>query len=249
MSGAMQDRIAVVTGASRGIGRVIARGLAEAGAQVVAVARSIDDLATLERQIKDIGGKVLTMPLDLRDASRIWQFADSVGTRFGRVDALVGNAGLLGDITPLRSLDANVWTDVMAVNVTANWHLIRTCDALLRRSDAGRALFITAGSPRRIAPNWGIYTITKTALEALVRTYATELRDTPARANLFNPGPVSVGMRRRVAPDEDPSLLDAPEALLPQMIRMLSPDFGEQCVLYDFPTKSLLRFADDAVSG
>lgn len=240
----LEGRIAVVTGASRGIGYATALGLAEAGAHVVAVARTVGGLEELDDAIKAKGGAATLVPLDLKDFAAIDRLGAVIHERWGKLDILVGNAGLLGVITPLAHLDPKVWDEVMAVNVTANWRLIRSLDPLLRQSDSGRALFLTSGITKVYLPYWGVYSASKAALEALVRTYAVELRVSRATANLFNPGPLRTRMRAQAAPGEDPNSLRPPEAPVPDIVRMVAPDYTANGVLYDFTTdrtEQLLR--------
>ena len=233
--GALAGRVAVVTGASRGIGRAAALALAAAGAHVIAVARTVGALEELDDAIKK-GGDATLVPLDITDYAGLDRLGASIHQRWGKLDILLGNAGMLGTITPLSHLEPKVFDAVMAVNVTANWRLIRSLDPLLRRSDAGRALFVTSGITRVFLPYWGAYGITKAALEALVRTYAAELRPTKATANLFNPGPMRTRMRAESAPGEDPATQPAPETAAPDIVRMLSPTYAANGVLFDFPT-------------
>jgi len=233
---ALSDRVALVTGASRGIGRAAALGLAEAGAHIVAVARTVGGLEELDDAIKATGGAATLVPLDLTDYAGIDRLGAAIHERWGKLDMLLGNAGILGVITPLSHLDPKVWDEVMAVNVTANWRLIRSLDPLIRRSDAGRALFVTSGITKVYLPYWGAYAASKAALEALVRTYAAELRPTKATANLFNPGPLRTRLRAQASPGEDPNSQKPPEAAVPDILRMLAPDYIANGVLYDFPT-------------
>lgn len=232
--GQLADRIVVVTGASRGIGRAAALALAEAGAHVVALARTVGGLEELDDAIRAKGGAATLVPLDLKDAPAIDRLGGVLYERWGRVDGLFANAGLLGTITPLAHLEPAVWDEVMAVNVTANWRLIRSLDALLRGSAAGRALFMTSGVTRSCRPYWGVYTASKAALEALARTYAGEVRQTAVRVNLMAPGPLRTAMRAQAMPGEDPASLKPPEALAPDIVRMLSPDYDDNGVLFDF---------------
>jgi NAD(P)-dependent dehydrogenase (short-subunit alcohol dehydrogenase family) len=236
MTQPLADRIIVVTGASRGIGRAAALALAEAGAHVVAIARTVGGLEELDDAIREKGGAATLVPLDLKDGPGIDRLGGVVYERWGRLDGLVANAGLLGMLTPLSHLEPEVWDEVMAVNVTANWRLIRSFDVLLRRSTAGRALFMTSGITRSCLPFWGAYTTSKAALEALARTYAGEVRRTAVRVNLMNPGPIRTAMRAQALPGEDPATLKPPEALAPDIVRMLSPDYADNGVLFDFPS-------------
>jgi NAD(P)-dependent dehydrogenase (short-subunit alcohol dehydrogenase family) len=235
-------RVALVTGASRGIGRAAALGLAEAGAHVVAVARTVGGLEELDDEIKAKGGAATLVPLDLTDYPGIDRLGAALHERWGKLDMLFGNAGLLGAITPLSHLEPKVWDEVMAVNVTANWRLIRSLDPLIRQSDAGRALFVTSGITKVLLPYWSAYSVSKAALEALVRTYAAELAHTHATANLFNPGPLRTRMRAQAAPGEDPDSLKPPEAAVSDILRMLAPEYAANGVLFDFPTDRTEQF-------
>ncbi len=196
----LANRIAVVTGASRGIGRAAALALAEAGAHVIAVARTAGGLEELDDAIKAKGGAATLVPLDLKDSAGIDRLGAAIYERWGRLDMLFANAGILGTITPLAHLDPKVWDEAMAVNVTANWRLIRSLDPLLRLSDAGRALFVSSGAARSCRAYWGPYSVSKAALEALVRTYAEEVRKTPIRVAAIDPGRTRTAMREQAMP-------------------------------------------------
>lgn len=228
----LTGRVAVVTGASRGIGEAAALALAKAGAHVVAVARTVGGLEALDDLIKAAGGTATLVPLDLKDYPGIDRLGAALYERFGRLDMLLANAGLLGAITPLHHLDPKVFEEVMAVNVTANYRLIRSLDPLLRQSDAGRALFVTSGATRRCRPYWGAYSASKAALEALVRTWAAEVATTALKVNLLDPGRVRTRMRAQAAPGEDPLTLPEPATLAPAILRMLSPGTTEHGVLH-----------------
>jgi NAD(P)-dependent dehydrogenase (short-subunit alcohol dehydrogenase family) len=233
---ALDGRIALVTGASRGIGRAAALGLSEQGAHVVAVARTVGALEELDDEIKAKGGAATLVPLDLTDYAGIDRLGAAIHERWGKLDILLGNAGVLGAITPLSHLEPKVFEAVMAVNVTANWRLIRSLDPLLQRSDAGRALFVTSGVASLARPFWGSYTTSKAALEALVKTYAAENRTTKLRVNLINPGPLRTRMRAQGWPGEDPATLKPPEALVPDILRMLKATYADNGVRFDFTT-------------
>ena len=166
-------------------------------------------------------------------ATRIDRLGAELYQRWGRLDALFGNAGVLGVLTPLPHLDVDVWNKAMAVNLTANWRLIRSMDPLLRQSEAGRALFVTSGAPRNCRPFWGAYSISKAGLEAMVRTYAGEMASTNVRANLIDPGPMRTAMRAAAMPGEDPMTLPEPSSHTGKIVEMLSPSFDETGVLYD----------------
>src|SRR5215831_9543097 len=166
--GPLADRIALVTGASRGIGAATALALAKAGAHVVAVARTVGGLEELDDAIRAVGTSATLVPLDLKDYDGIDRLALALNERYGRLDVLIGNAGILGPLSPLGHVEPKAWDDVMAINVTANWNLIRTLDPLLRASSAGRVVFLTTGNNPRAY--WGPYKVSKSALDALART-------------------------------------------------------------------------------
>jgi len=225
MSGAkpLAERIAVVTGASRGIGYHAAKGFAEAGAHVIAVARTIGGLEELDDEIKSIGGSATLVPLDLKDGPGIDRLGGAIYERWGKVDLLLANAGILGQLSPLAHIPPKVWDEALAINVTANWRLIRSLDPLLRRSDSGCAIFVTSGASRSCRPFWGTYSVSKAALEALARTYAGEVANTPIRVLMVNPGPMRTAMRATAMPGEDPKKLPHPSEIAPYLVEMASP--------------------------
>ncbi|MGY2047752.1 SDR family NAD(P)-dependent oxidoreductase [Methylobacterium sp. JK268] len=236
----LAERIAVVTGASRGIGRAAALALAAAGAHVIAIARTQGALEELDDTIRQAGGTATLVPLDLTDYEAIDRLGAAIHERWGRLDVLVGNAGTLGRLMPLGHVEPKLWATVMDVNLTANWRLIRSLDPLLRMSDAGRAIFVTSGAASSCKAYWGPYAVSKAALEALVRTYAAETATTPVRAMLVNPGPLRTAMRRAAMPGEDPETLRTPDDLAPHIVRLARPDWRETGLIYDFPTDRLL---------
>jgi NAD(P)-dependent dehydrogenase (short-subunit alcohol dehydrogenase family) len=210
----LEGRIALITGASRGIGRAVARRFAEEGAHLVLVARTQGALEELDDEIRTATGTQATLvPADLTDGDGIDRIGAAVFDRFKRLDVLVGNAGLLTPLSPLAHTDPESWDRVMAVNLTANWRLIRSFDPLLRASDAGRAIFVTSAVTEAPRAYWGAYAVSKAALEALVRTYAAEIVKTRVKANLVNPGPTRTAMRSIAFPGENPATVKAPEAV------------------------------------
>jgi NAD(P)-dependent dehydrogenase (short-subunit alcohol dehydrogenase family) len=234
---ALSGRVALVTGASRGIGRAVALALAREGVHVVALARSQGPLEFLYDEICRAGGDATIVPLDLLDFDSIDRLGACIHERWKKIDILVGNAGVLGPVTPLAHVDPPQWTRVMEVNVTANWRLIRSLDPLLRASDAGRSVFVTSGAAQHIKPYWGPYAISKAALNALALTYAAETAATSAlRVMLVNPGPLRTDMRAAAMPGEDPSTLRTPEDLAPKILELCRPGWAETGKLYDFPT-------------
>jgi len=212
-AGRLSDRIALVTGASRGIGAAVARRFAAEGAHVVAVARTVGGLEELDDAIKASGGTATLVPLDLTDFDAIDRMGHALYERFGRLDVLVGNAALLGTLSPVGHIEPKVFQRVLDVNVTANWRLIRSFDPLLRRAPAGRAIFVTSGVTRRTIPYWGAYAATKAAMETLVRIYAAEVAHTAVKVNLINPGPTRTRMRADAFPGENPQTLPTPDAI------------------------------------
>jgi NAD(P)-dependent dehydrogenase (short-subunit alcohol dehydrogenase family) len=242
MSKPLSARIALVTGASRGIGRATALALAKAGAHVVAVARTVGGLEELDDEIRAAGGSATLVPLDVRDWAGIDRLGGSLHERYRRLDVLVGNAGILGPLSPLGHVDPKSWDDVIAVNVTANWRLIRAMDPLLRQSDAARVVFVSSGAAWLAKAYWGPYAVSKAALEALARTYAAENATTPVRVNVFNPGPIRTRMRAQAIPGEDPMMLDPPESAAEKILELCLPTCSENGKLYSYPNKGLLEY-------
>jgi NAD(P)-dependent dehydrogenase (short-subunit alcohol dehydrogenase family) len=234
MSKTLEGRIALVTGASRGIGRASALALAGAGAHVILVARTVGGLEEADDEIQKLGGTATLVPMNLRDGEAIDRLGASIFERWGRLDALLGNAGVLGQLTPLAHLEPKTFQEVMEVNVTANWRLIRSLDPLLRLSDAGRVLFVTSGAARKHTAFWGAYAVSKAALESLALTYAAECEGSKVKVNLFNPGPVRTAMRKKAMPGEDPNSLPAPENLAPHIVEMLSPSYDRNETVISF---------------
>jgi len=241
-SKSLADRIALVTGASRGIGAATARVLATAGAHIVAVARTVGALEEVDDTIRNAGGSATLVPLDLKDFAAIDRLGAALHDRYGRLDVLVGNAGVLGVLSPLAHVEPKVWDETTAVNVTANWRLIRAMDPLLRASAAGRAVFVSSGAAWNARAYWGPYAVTKAALEMLARSYAAETVETAVRVNLFNPGATRTKMRASAMPGEDPTKLDTPEQVAAEIVRLCLPDFQETGRLYDYPSRTLKSF-------
>lgn len=228
MTQPLSGKIALVTGASRGIGYQASLALAKAGAHVIAVARTVGALEELDDEIQAAGGSATLTPLDLKQGDLIDRIGGAVHERWGRLDILVGNAGILGELAPMHHISPKVWDEVIQVNLTANWRLIRAFDPLLRRSDAGRALFISATLGHVPRAYWGAYAVSKAGLDMMVKTYADELDGTPVRVNLFNPGRTRTAMRAKAMPGEDPDTLPMPAEIVPSIVRMVSPDWTGQ---------------------
>jgi NAD(P)-dependent dehydrogenase (short-subunit alcohol dehydrogenase family) len=236
----LAGRIALVTGASRGIGYATALALARAGAHVVAVARTVGGLEELDDAIRAAGGSATLVPLDLKDHAGIARLGEALAERYGRLDILIGNAGILGPLSPLGHVEPQAWDDVIAVNVTANWHLVRVMDPLLRQSAAGRVVFVTSGVGASPRAYWGPYAISKAALDALARTYAAETVSTNVRVNLLSPGPTRTRMRAAAMPGEDPMTLKAAEPVAEKIVELCLPAFQETGKTYDYRQGRLL---------
>jgi len=235
----LSGRVVLVTGASRGIGYAAAKEAGRRGAHVIAVARTVGGLEELDDEIQAMGGSTTLVPLDLKNGDGIDRLGAAIYERWGHLDGLIGNAALLGTLTPVAHLAPDEFEKVMAINVTANFRLLRSLDLLLRQAEAGRAVFVSSSSARSAKPYWGLYAASKAALEALVKSYAGEVSVTNVKANIFNPGAVRTAMRAKAMPGEDPDTLPAPEAVAPRLVDMVSPGFSETRMLFDFETGEL----------
>lgn len=209
----LAGRVALITGASRGIGRAVALRFVAEGAHVILAARTQGGLEELDDEIRAMGGAATLVPADLTDYAKIDQMGAAVFERFGRLDILVGNAAALGTLGPIGHTAPDVWERTLNINLTTNWRLIRSFDPLLRMSEAGRAVFVTSGAARAARAYWGIYAVSKAALEMAVLTYAAEVTKTPVRVNLIDPGATRTTMRAEAYPGEDPESVKPPEAL------------------------------------
>lgn len=207
----LAGRIALITGASRGLGAALAKRFAAEGAHVVLVARTQGGLEEVDDAIRALGSAATLLPLDLRDFDKIDQMGAAIYQRFGKLDLLVGNAAILGALSPTGHFDPKVWQEVVDVNLTANWRLIRSLDPLLRLSAAGRAIFVTCRVARELMPYWGAYAASKAGLEAMVRIYAGEITKTSVAANLIDPGIMRTALRAHAFPGEDRSKLALPD--------------------------------------
>jgi NAD(P)-dependent dehydrogenase (short-subunit alcohol dehydrogenase family) len=221
--GVLRGSIALVTGASRGIGAAAAIELARLGARVVITARTQGGLEETDDAIRSLGGEATILPLDLREGAQIDAIGPTLYQRFGRLDILVHNAGALGRLTPVSHILPDDWADVVAVNLSASWRLIRTCDPLLRQAPAGRAVFATEGRAREPLAYWGAMGATKAGMEHLVLTWAQEVAITRVRVNLFDPGPVATRLRANAFPGEDRTTLTSPEAVAPPLAALCLP--------------------------
>lgn len=241
MTGRLTNRVALVTGASRGLGYATALALAKEGAHVIATARTEGGLTELDDAIKAAGGTATLVPVDIKDYDALDRLGAAIFERWKKLDVLIGNAGILGKLTPLAHVDQKMWDDVMAVNVTANYRLIRSMDPLLRASDAGRAVFVSSGLAYKCWAYWGPYSISKAALEAIVKTYANEVGTTQIRVNAFSPGATRTKMRATAMPGEDPETLPHPEEVAAQIIPMCLPDFTDNGGVWKYDPKGLFK--------
>lgn len=237
------NKIALVTGATRGIGRATALALAAAGAHVVATGRTQGALEELDDAIVAAGSTATLVPLEMTDFPAIDRLGGALFERFGRLDVLVGNAGVLGPMTPLAQIDPKDWEGTINVNLTANWRLIRSMEPLLRLSDAGRAVMVSSSAAHKARAYWGPYAISKLALEMLVRTWAAETENISAvKVNLLNPGPIRTRMRAKAFPSEDPNVLETPEDVAQAILALCLPSFTQTGRLFHFPSRSFQEF-------
>ncbi len=234
MTKAYSGKIALVTGASRGIGRAAAIALGREGAHVICVARTVGGLEETDDAIQKAGGSATLVPLNLKDFAAIDRLGASIFERWKKLDMFLGNAAILGVLTPLAHLDPKVFQELLDINITANWRLIRSLDPLLQQSDAGRVLFVSSAAARRHTPYWGGYAMSKAALEMLAFTYAAECGGTKVKVNALDPGPVRTMMRMKAMPGEDPATLPRPEELTPMILEALSPSNDKNGELIKF---------------
>jgi NAD(P)-dependent dehydrogenase (short-subunit alcohol dehydrogenase family) len=227
-------KIALVTGASRGLGRALAKALARQGAHVVALARTKGAIEELDDEIRAEGGHASLLTLDLSAPSQIDFLGPTLHQRWQRLDIFAACAGVLGPLSPLGHISEADWSQTLAVNLTANWRLLRTLDPILRLSAAGRVLFITSGAGQRCRAYWGPYSVSKAGLDALAKTYAHEVSSTAIRVNLLDPGKMRTRMRAEAYPGEDPSLLPPPEAVVPLALSLLGEETTANGELFTF---------------
>lgn len=223
----LAGRVVLVTGASRGLGYAAAKNAAARGAHIIAVARTVGGLEELDDDIQDMGSSTTLVPLDLADGDAIDRLGAAIFERWGQLDGLIGNAGVLGVLSPLPHIEPKEWNKAFTVNVTANYRLLRSCDLLLRQSDAGRAVFVSSGAALSARPYWGLYAATKAALDAMVKSYAGEMAITGVKANVFYPGQVRTAMRAKAMPGEDPATLPMPDEIAPRLVDLVSPSYDK----------------------
>lgn len=220
----LTGRIALITGASHGIGCAVAKRFAAEGAHVIAIGRNVGALEELSDEVTDKGGKITLLPIDLTMLEKVDAIGPSIYERFGKLDIVVGNAGLLGELAPVGHIDSQIFQNTFTTNVTANFHLLRSVDKLLQISDAGRAIFVTSNASAKGRAFWGLYASTKAALESLVLSYAQEVEKTAMRVNLVNPGRIRTKMRAEAYPGEDPQTLPTPESITDVFVDLAASD-------------------------
>jgi NAD(P)-dependent dehydrogenase (short-subunit alcohol dehydrogenase family) len=214
----------------------VALAYAREGAHLILVGRTSGALEEVDDEIQGLGGTATLLTLNLKHQDKIDTLGPTIYQRWDKLDILVGNAGILGPLSPLGHVTSDAWDDVLAINLTANWRLIRTLDPLLRRSDAGRAIFVSSGAAISRPAYWGPYSVSKAALEAMIATYAKEVENTPVRVNLINPGPTRTAMRAKAFPGEDPNSLKTPEDITPTFVRLAEPAWKDNGKVFDLKT-------------
>lgn len=219
----LSGRVALVTGASRGLGYATAKALAAQGAHVIATARTRGGLEALDDEISAAGGSATLVPMDLMTPDGIEKLAEAVQSRWSKLDILIANAGVLGKLMPAHQLPSKVWNETLAVNLVAPARLIRAFEPMLRASDAGRAVFVTTSDAAKTRAYWAAYGASKAGLEALVKSWAAELADSSVRVNLFDPGRLRTAMRTRAVPGENPETVPLPETAAPLLVELSSP--------------------------
>lgn len=239
----LHNKIALVTGASRGIGFHLSLELARLGAHVVAVARSVEGLESLDDAIKTTAGSCTLVPLDLQDMAAIDRLGAHIHERWGQLDILIANAGVLGVISPISHIEAQTFAEVMTVNVTSQWRLIRAVASLLQKSPHGRALIMSSSVAHTARPFWSAYAASKAAVEVLARCWAEETKQTPLRINIVNPGATRTEMRAKAMPGEDPMDLPSPEEVARAIVPLVAPDLEETGQLYDFRRQKFVTIA------
>lgn len=238
----LNNRLALVTGASRGIGYFTALALAKAGAHVIACARTVGGMEELDDEIKAAGGSATLVPFDLADMGAIDRLGGSIFERWGKLDILVANAGVLGTISPIGHVEAKVFEKVMNINVNATWRLIRSVEPLLLKSDAGRALILSSSAAHKCKPFWGPYSASKAAVEALARTWAGETQRTPLRILSVDPGGTRTAMRAQAIPGEDPATVPHPSEVAETLLPLVGPEQTETGKLFIVREKKIVDY-------
>ena len=216
----LTGKVALITGASRGIGRAVAIEYARAGAHVLLLARTAHDLESLDDEIRGFGGTCTLIRQDLAEIDKLPSLAPLISSRFARLDILVLNAAMLGDLMPLAHMEVTMWQQLLQVNLTANFVLLQTLDPLLRAAPSGRVIAVTSGVTKVNLPFWGGYSVCKAALEKLILTYGAEVEHTNVRVELLSPGAVATKMRAQAMPGEDPTALPQPSDVAGRFVEL-----------------------------
>jgi NAD(P)-dependent dehydrogenase (short-subunit alcohol dehydrogenase family) len=241
MTKRLAGKVALVTGASRGLGYATALHLASEGAHIIATARTKGGLEELDDAVKAAGSSATLVPMSITDYDAIDRLGAAIFERFKKLDILIGNAGTLGKLTPIAHIDQKVWDEALAINVSSNYRLIRSMDTLLRAAPNGRAIFVTSGLAYKCSPYWGTYSIGKAALEALMKTYAAEVATTNMRVNCFSPGPTRTKMRATAMPGEDPETLPTADEVSSQIVPICLEDFTDNGGVWKYDAKGLFK--------
>jgi NAD(P)-dependent dehydrogenase (short-subunit alcohol dehydrogenase family) len=239
----LEGKVALVTGASRGLGFATAVHLAKAGAHIIAMARTKGGLEELDDAVKAAGSTATLVPMNITDLDAIDRLGAAIFERHKKLDILIGNAGTLGKLTPLAHVEPKVWDESLTINLTSNYRLIRSMDVLLQTAPAGRAIFVTSGLAQKCWPYWGTYSIAKAALEAMMRTYAAEVATTKVKVNCFSPGATRTKMRATAMPGEDPQTLPTAEEVAAQLLPMCMDDFNDNGGVWKYDAKGLFKQA------
>lgn len=229
----LHGRVALVTGASRGIGYYLALELAARGAHIIALARTVSGLTELDNKIRENGALATLVPLDLHHMENIDALALSIANRWKKLDIVIANAGILGTLSPIAHIENAVFEDVFQINLFSQWRLIKAVEPLLRESDAGRAILLSSSVAHVARPFWGAYAASKAALEMIARCWAEELKQTPIKINCVNPGATRTAMRAEAMPGEDPQMLPSPQEVAKKIVHLLSPDLKETGKLFN----------------
>ncbi len=241
MTRRLEGKVALVTGASRGLGYATALHLAKEGAHIIATARTKGGLEELDDAVKAAGSSATLVPMNITDLDAIDRLGAAIFERWKKLDILIGNAGTLGKLTPLAHVDPKVWDESLTVNLTSNYRLIRSMDALLQAAPHGRAVFVTSGLAQKCFPYWGTYSVGKAALEALMKTYAGEVATSNMRVNCFSPGPTRTKMRATAMPGQDPETLPTADEVSAQMVAMCLPEFADNGGVWKYDAKGLFK--------
>ena len=220
----LEDKIVLVTGASRGIGRAVALEAAKHGAEVIITGRTTGALEEVDDEIKNLGSNAVIVELDQTDLQAIPRLAAAIGSRWGRLDGFVANAGQLGQLSPMAHTDPEIFERTMMVNLTSIFHMIQAFDGLLRASDAGRSVLVTSGASVGARPFWGGYAVSKAGLDSLGRAWAAESEQTNMKINLLDPGGTRTAMRAAAFPGEDPMTLPSAEQIASIFVDLLADD-------------------------